>query len=614
MYLHFSQIHLSQVPRYIRLVENGEGLIIFRRKIKFSNGPPDAAAGIEKPGNSSWTKSDLLSLILILIAATVAMLPIFTAGFPKVGDAIKHYRWSSQFNAALRDGSLYPRWFPDANHGMGSPLPIYYPPVPFYVAAAFNVVTGNMLVAISLGCWLALSLSGLAMYAFSRLSLTHAASLVAALVYMFIPYHVLDLYTGAALSEFWCFVWVPLLFYYIYRVCGESGWRSAGWLAVIYALLLQTHVPSLYLTSLMLPVFAVLLTREWRKLARVAAALLFGIGLSAIFIVPVLFERKYIQIGRVLLRCDFRQYFLFEHLGEAFNTILNPSGDADYSLQTDLAATGLLLLLALVSLLYWRNGAAGMQSNDLNATSRPTLMRATFIVTTLSLFMSTRLSAPLWKVVPGLPFLLFPFRWLVITSAGAAMLTAAALHLLTRNVKRRAFYSVALALVILFNLTVSALAIMRAPRKPETLERRLSRREAPEYHPVWWDSESDSDFDQTPVIILSGNADVQAIKGEGIKQSYSVTAGTEATLKLRPLYFPGWVARVDGHPVQVRPSSEGNIQLSIEPGEHLLELSFEDTWPRRAGKTISIVCFLALLLLLYLTHHETPQRGKQAGA
>jgi hypothetical protein len=199
----------------------------------------------------------------------------------------------------------------------------------------------------------------------------------------------------------------------------------------------------------------------------------------------------------------------------------------------------------------------------------------------------------------------------VIASAGAAMLTAAALHLLRRNVKWRASYAVALALLVIFNLTVSVIAIMRAPRKPATLERGLSRRETPEYHPVWWSGEPGSDFDEAPVAITSGNADVQVIKDQGIKQSYSVTAGTESTLKFRSLYFPGWVARVDGRVVEMRPDSDGNIELSIEPGEHSLNLSFEDTWPRKAGKMISAICVLALLLALYLSHRATPLRREQ---
>src|SRR6266581_4400441 len=100
----------------------------------------------------------------VLVLAAILMLPAFVQGFPAGFDAVRHYRWTSEFIDALRDGAIYPRWLPSANNGQGSPVPLYYPPLPFYVASAFSLVAGNTLRAIVLSCWLALALSGLTMY------------------------------------------------------------------------------------------------------------------------------------------------------------------------------------------------------------------------------------------------------------------------------------------------------------------------------------------------------------------------------------------------------------------------------------------------------------------
>jgi len=532
--------------------------------------------------------------------AALVTLPLFIVGFPKGGDAVKHYRWSTEFVKALGDGALYPRWFAEANRGKGSPLPIYYPPIPFYVAAAFNVVAGDMLTAISLSCWLALALSGQAMYALSRLTLSRPASLIAAVLYMLMPYHILDLYQGSAVSEFWSFAWVPLILCFLYRVSDHDDWIAFCGLALSYALLLQTHVPSAFLTSLSLPIFAVALTRNVRRLLRIAAGLAFGAGISAIFLVPVLFERKYITIGRVVSRRDYRDYFLFEQLGSAFKTILDPSNIGDYSRQADLAGLAVLVLLifaVVVAFKKWRDG------------NRVRLWRASLVITAFSLFMTTRLAAPLYRVVPGLVFLLFPFRWLLVASVGASVLTAAAVSILARDAERRTIKVLSLAVIAAFTLTVSVLAIARAPLKPETLERRLARREAPEYRPVWWDSERHEDLEQASVVIDSGDAVVQKIDDRGISQSYHVSANSESVLRMRPLYFPGWVARADGRPVEIRPSSGGNIELRMEPGEHQLTLSFEDTWPRTTGKLISAVCIAGLVVLLFVARRSDHHPG-----
>ena len=529
----------------------------------------------------------IVPVIFVALAAVVTI-PLFAVGFPKGGDAVKHYRWSTEFEKALGDGAFYPRWFPEANHGSGSPLPIFYPPVPFYAAAAFNLIAGNMLTAISLSCWLALAISGMSMYGFSRLTLSRPISMIAGALYMLIPYHLLDLYLGSAISEFWSFAWVPLILGSIYRVSARESWLAVGSLALSYALLLQTHVPSAFLMSLCLPIFAFSLTRDARRLLRVAAGLALGAGISAIFILPVLFERKYIRIDRVLFRREYRDYFLFERLGGALKTIFSPSNFADYSVQAELAGVAVLALAIVAGLILVRTRRTGEQVR---------VWRATAILTALALFMTSRLSAPLYRMVSGLAFLLFPFRWLLVASAGVSLLSAAALSIVVRDGQRRTIKTVALAVIAGFALTVSSLAIARMPLKSRTLERRLSRREAPEYHPVFWDGKQHDDLDQSSVVVDSGEAAVLAIDDRGIRQSYSVVAQSESLLRFRPLYFPGWVARANGRPIETRPSKQGNLEITIEPGEHQLTLSFEDTWPRATGKVISAVGVLGLFIL-----------------
>src|SRR5437870_5370866 len=90
-------------------------------------------------GNQSF---DFLPYAGIVLLAAVVMLPVFVKGFPAGFDAVRHYRWTSQFIDAIRDGAFYPRWLPAANDGQGSPVPLYYPPLPFYVAAALSLVAG----------------------------------------------------------------------------------------------------------------------------------------------------------------------------------------------------------------------------------------------------------------------------------------------------------------------------------------------------------------------------------------------------------------------------------------------------------------------------------------
>ena len=146
-----------------------------------------------------WRK--LVPAWIILGAGSLAFVPILINGFPRGADVEHHYRWSFFFFNALKAGYLYPRWLTDLNHGYGSPVAVYYPPLTFYVSAFFNLISGDTLIALSLSCWLGMVLSGYAMYRFSRNLLSSRLSLLAALFYMLAPYHIFDLYRGNSISE-----------------------------------------------------------------------------------------------------------------------------------------------------------------------------------------------------------------------------------------------------------------------------------------------------------------------------------------------------------------------------------------------------------------------------
>ena len=468
-------------------------------------------------------------------------------------------------------------------------MPLYYPPLPFYVAAAFSLVTGNTLHAMALSCRLALALSGLTMYAFSRSVLSGGMSLAAAALYMIAPYHLLDLYQGSTVSAFWTFAWVPLLLDAVRRVSVGHSLQGVAWLAFGYAMLVLTHVPVAFLTTLTLPIYALLLTRNPRALLRTTAGAALGAGIGAIFFVPIFFEIGYVKL---FFKFDYRDYFLFERVRAALTSTRFPAESSlfSYSLDLDLVGLGLLALFLVSSFLIWMEWRS--RKSD-SAWIRSWL--AIWIVTAFSFLMTTRLTAPIWRITPGLTYLFFPYRWLIVASAGTCFLGSLSLWMLMRDGKWRSLKIAALAIVVVLNIAIGALAIWRAPVASDGFAGGLSRRDPREYRPKWWDGQLRKEQSQSAALVESGDAQVVAIDDSGIEQRYSVSAGTDSVITFRPLYFPGWVARVDGKKIEIAPSLDGNIQLQVEPGEHTLTLSFEDTWPRTVGKIVSAVSFLIFL-------------------
>jgi hypothetical protein len=79
-----------------------------------------------------------------------------------------------------------------------------------------------------------------------------------------------------------------------------------------------------------------------------------------------------------------------------------------------------------------------------------------------------------------------------------------------------------------------------------------------------------------------------------------VRAEGPVRLRFYTHYFPGWLATVDGQPVEIQPDPpNGLIGLDLPAGEHRVQLQFGATPVRRVSAALSVVG-LALVVGLWL--------------
>lgn len=538
--------------------------------------------------------SDLSICLLLAAVAALICLPTLVHVFPNGDDVAQHYWWTTEFAKELRDGEFYPQWLSGAYEGQGSPVMFYYPPLPLYFSALFNLLGRDPLSAIALSCWLALALSGMSMYALSRSLLSRGQSLIAAAFYITVHYHLFDLYQRCAINEFWAFVWIPLVLHATCLVAAGRSRYGPAYLAVSCGLLLLTHLPSTLIVASILPIVFLIQTREIKRLIVAAASAVLGAGMAAIYVSSVLFEPDYLGSVRGTAHPLYRDAFLFEHLSSAFEAVPLPSSRvfAQFVLFSDWLALVFLILLVISTLVIWK-------TND-TPVRRSRQFLAIWVAAVFSFLMTTRLSLPLWLVIPRMRQIQFPIRWFVLTSVGASLLVAVSLSGLG-STKRSLPGFIALAVALTLNLAVSALIVARAPYQPEALRARIAYyTDVLEYHPQWWDKKKLPQFESAALVASSGDAGILSIDDTGTSQSYDVNARTKTTLMFRTLYFPGWTARVDGQITEISPSKEGHIQLTLDPGEHRLTLNLEDTIPRRTGKIISTLSVLVVLSMIFV--------------
>jgi hypothetical protein len=361
---------------------------------------------------------------------------------PAIGPLLRpNYHWGAhdarhavyflhQFDKAIQDGIWYPRWAPDFAFGQGYPFFNIYGPLSSYSGELFLALGFDHVTAIKFIFALSAILSGLTMYLFARRLMGRQAGLIAALCYVYFPYHLLDMYVRAALAESVSFVFVPLVFWAFYQATTKPSLRGVIWGAVAYSALMMTSnlVTLLLMPILGLFVLVLLLSRKlndgiawlgiiWRGFAP-GAVLGLGLALSGIFFLPLVFERQFIDIGqwidgggRFVYSSYFVEFFqLFSpHWGFGIAT---PGPDDDMSFQLGLVPIILFILSFLVT--------PRVTDKSVRVTLR--FMQGVVIVI---IFLTLPISQPVWEAIPLASLAQFPWRLLVTVAPAMALLAGA---------------------------------------------------------------------------------------------------------------------------------------------------------------------------------------------
>jgi hypothetical protein len=414
-------------------------------------------------GWDKWLKSQISNLDpylwLTLLLSLPVLGPLLQPGyFWGAHDARHSIYFLHQFDKVFQDGVWYPRWIPDMAFGYGYPFFNVYGPLPSYIGELFLTAGLDMVTAVKIVFGLSAILSGLTMYLFVRRLLGRPAGLIAALTYVYIPYHLFDLYVRADLAESMAFVFVPLVLWGFYESITQPRLFALLWAAAAYAALMFTHSLSAFILTAIMGLYVaymilwqflkpveqldlnssitlyglrftqrithIELPAHNRYLIAILSGfpplfiLLLGLGLSAIYLLPALTEARFVRTdqwfgGRFAFGDDFVEVFQLFSPQWGFGASI-PGPDDDTGFQIGLAA---IILLALSFFIVPR--LANL------------VIRRTFYffqgTTLLMAFLTVPLSFLVWQFLPLAQLVQFPWRLLVVVApfisivAGAVM-------------------------------------------------------------------------------------------------------------------------------------------------------------------------------------------------
>jgi len=122
--------------------------------------------------------------------------------------------------------------------------------------------------------------------------------LIASLLYTYIPYKAVEVYVRGALSEFWAQIFFPLIFWAIYKLVKQGKIKYLLWFGFATAALATTHTLMTMIFAPIAVVWAIywLVREKWNNLSKVILGGALAFGLSAFFVLPVIFERSFTHI------------------------------------------------------------------------------------------------------------------------------------------------------------------------------------------------------------------------------------------------------------------------------------------------------------------------------
>jgi uncharacterized membrane protein len=523
---------------------------------------------------------------LVVAIATAVMVPTFLFGIPSNRDLINHFRFALPFFDSLKAGHLHPGWLAESNSGYGDASFRFYPPALYYLLSIFRLLTGDWHAATLLTFTSIFITGALGIYGWTRTLFSSSTALWASTLFTLAPYHLNQFYQASMLAEFAACSVLPFVFWFVERTCQKRSLQNVAGLAIAYSLLILTHLPLAVIGSLALLVYGLIRLQSPNYKSQIAAlGTAVGLGLlaSACYWVTMIAEKNWIRADSIQAdpSVDYRKNFLFS------------------TFSPDNLNVWWMNILVLFSLAMFCPALLLLRRSIRE--NLPRSIAPLLIVLILAMLMATPLTLPVWWLFRPLQETQFPWRWLGILSMVAPILTAASipgwLRLARgkwRPVSLLALSGVAISLAFSFSHIVREAKFLSPAEFRATLNSIPGSTGVTQWLPVWA---------KDNVKKINNNVDipgrtVQIDSWQPEKRVFSISAGEAAEARVKTYYYPHWVAKSSGQNLQVNPSEDGVLLISVPGAITTVSLEFIEPLRVTVADLLSILGWLSIATLL----------------
>lgn len=550
-------------------------------------------------------KKDLLLLFFLTLLAFFGVKALLAPGFYTSHDGEHQVVRFWHFHQALKDGQLPVRWAGGALNGFGYPLFIFTYRLPFWLAEVFYRTGFNLTDSIKAVFIVAYFASGLTMYLFSQdLWKSKAAGFFSAFLYLWAPYRFSNIFVRASLGEHVAFVFLPLVFWALWRLKEKQNLKWLLLLAFSVAGFILSHILTFQLLLPFIFLFWLVLVFSCKQKKRflffsLLGGLLAG-GLSCFYLLPAIIDKNSIQ---GLYPLSFSDHFptlkqlFYSRWDYAFSMPGENDGMAfQVGIVHWLVAFSSVLFLTLR--FFFRKKKQFLQNNFI-----PLCFLFLYL---LSIFMMLKISMVVWQPLFKIVFFTLPWRLLFISVFASSVLVGFLVVILRKSILFLPFILCFLSLNIYVNR--NHLRVNKYIFNPDSFyqDNKGTATSFNEYTPRWATHKmpkmEKENLEKIEIIKGEGNYQIKRLKSNLFE--FDLENSQNADINVNILYYPGWQATVDGERKEIdfKGKKEEKVMVlmalrEISPGKHKVVFTFKETPLRKASNLVSLTSLLLVGLI-----------------
>ncbi len=540
-----------------------------------------------------YPKKNINLLFLLILISLLPVISILRSGTYESGDLTIHTHYLMSFYDNLQFGNIFPQW---TSIGYGTPVYIFLYPLPFYLGSIIHFLGFSYLSSMKLVLIISYIGSGITMYLWAKKEFGKVPGFLASIMYLFAPYHLVDLHFRASVGETLSFVFIPLVFLYSKNLIETKKYKFLILGAISIALLMTSHLATAMISFQILANYAFII---WIKKKRKGIGDLFywlssivlGLSISAFYWIPAIFEVKYTLYSLTLPTGGFLSLKDLLYSPTMFGLLFQGHhGETHYILGY------VQLVMFVISIILFRKIKEKRKKMLL------LFFQISFVILT---FMILPESKKIWETFSYLNNFQFAWRLLVPIAFTLAAISAIVATKLSNKI----------VFIICF-IAIFSTILNWGNRKtvPENKENRAG------YETLYTEfyDPSDSiykkyypnlnniilkDIPKLPIETIRGKAEIKQIYGNPTNHQYLIDAKTNVLIKENTLYFPNWKLLINNsqYPTYFNdPRYMGTIMFKLNPGIYKAELRFENTKLRTLSQWISIIASVFIVISLIL--------------